>query len=87
MILQDRGPGKIGIEHLHLAKLFKSVHAEIFLVNNAIAIPKELTQPGSFWDKPLSNWELIDVGLRSNFVAAWHAAQIMAPQKSGLIVA
>ena len=57
------------------------------LVNNAIAIPAELTQPGSFWEKPISNWEMIDVGLRSNFVAARHAARIMAPQKSGLIVA
>jgi NAD(P)-dependent dehydrogenase (short-subunit alcohol dehydrogenase family) len=32
-------------------------------------------------------WQMIDVGLRSNFVAAWHAAQIMVSQKSGLIVA
>jgi len=31
--------------------------------------------------------EMFDVGLRSNFVAAWHAAKLMAPQKSGLIVA
>ena len=57
------------------------------LVNNAIFLPKELTEPGSFWDKPLSNWEMMDVGLRSNYVAAWHAAKIMGPQKSGLIVA
>jgi NAD(P)-dependent dehydrogenase (short-subunit alcohol dehydrogenase family) len=57
------------------------------LVNNVMAIPAELTQPGPFWDKPISNWEMMDVGLRSNFVAARHAAQIMVPQKSGLIVA
>jgi NAD(P)-dependent dehydrogenase (short-subunit alcohol dehydrogenase family) len=57
------------------------------LVNNAIAIPDELTRPGGFWEKPLSNWEMIDVGLRSYFTAAWHAAQIMVPQRSGLIVA
>jgi NAD(P)-dependent dehydrogenase (short-subunit alcohol dehydrogenase family) len=57
------------------------------LVNNAIAIPAELTQKGSFWEKPISNWEMIDVGLRSNYVAAWHAAQLMTKQKSGLIVA
>ena len=56
-------------------------------MNNAIAIPAELTRPGAFWEKPLSNWEMIDVGLRSNFVAAWHAAQLMVPQRSGLIVA
>ena len=57
------------------------------LVNNAIAIPANSPQPGSFWEKPISNWEMIDIGLRSNFVAAWHAARIMVPQKSGLIVA
>jgi NAD(P)-dependent dehydrogenase (short-subunit alcohol dehydrogenase family) len=28
-----------------------------------------------------------DVGVKSNYVAAWHAAKIMAPQGSGLIVA
>lgn len=57
------------------------------LVNNAFALPDDLTQPKPFWEKPLSNWEMIDVGVRSNFVAAWHAARIMAPQKSGLVVA
>jgi NAD(P)-dependent dehydrogenase (short-subunit alcohol dehydrogenase family) len=74
-----------------VAALFEQVRREQerldILVNNAIAIPAELTQPGAFWEKPLANWEMIDVGLRSNFVAAWHAAQIMVPQKSGLIVA
>ena len=73
-----------------VAALFEQVKQEEgrldVLVNSAIALPAELTQPGSFWEKPLSNWEMIDVGLRSYFVAAWHAAQIMVPQKSGLIV-
>jgi NAD(P)-dependent dehydrogenase (short-subunit alcohol dehydrogenase family) len=46
-----------------------------------------LIEPRPFWEKPLSNWEMIDVGVRSNFVAAWHAAKIMTVQKSGLIVA
>jgi NAD(P)-dependent dehydrogenase (short-subunit alcohol dehydrogenase family) len=74
-----------------VAALFDRVRKEQgrldILVNNAISIPAELTQPGGFWEKPISNWEMIDVGLRSNFVAAWHAAKIMVPQKSGLIVA
>jgi NAD(P)-dependent dehydrogenase (short-subunit alcohol dehydrogenase family) len=74
-----------------VAALFEQVRREQgrldILVNNAMAIPADLTQPGSFWEKPLANWEMIDVGLRSNYVAAWHAAQIMVPQKSGLIVA
>jgi NAD(P)-dependent dehydrogenase (short-subunit alcohol dehydrogenase family) len=74
-----------------VAALFERVKREQgrldILVNNAIAIPAELTQPGMFWEKPLSNWEMFDVGLRSNFVAAHYAAKIMVPQRSGLIVA
>jgi len=73
-----------------IAAFFQQVRREQdrldILVNNAIAIPDELTQSGSFWEKPTSNWEIIDIGLRSYFMAAWHAAQIMVPQKSGLIV-
>jgi NAD(P)-dependent dehydrogenase (short-subunit alcohol dehydrogenase family) len=57
------------------------------LVNNAFALPNDLTEPLPFWEKPLSNWEMVDVGVRSNFVAAWHAAKIMVPEQSGLIVA
>ena len=93
----DRRGGKgvaVKVDHAddeQVAALFAQVQREQgrldILVNNAIAIPAELTQPGSFWEKPISNWEMIDVGLRSNFVAARHAARIMAPQKSGLIVA
>ena len=56
------------------------------LVNNAIVIPDEMTQPGGFWEKPVSNWEIFDIGLRAAFVSAWHAAQIMVPLGSGLIV-
>jgi NAD(P)-dependent dehydrogenase (short-subunit alcohol dehydrogenase family) len=57
------------------------------LVNNAFSLPEDLTEPQPFWEKPLSNWEMVDVGVRSNFVAAWHAAKLMVPRKSGLIVA
>ena len=73
-----------------IAALFEQVKREQgrldILVNNAISLPPELTQPGGFWEKPLSNWEIADTGLRAPFVAAWHAAQIMVPQGSGLIV-
>ena len=74
-----------------VAALFEQVKREQgrldILVNNALAIPASLTQRGPFWEKPLSAWEMMDVGLRSNFVAARHAAEIMVPQRSGLIVA
>lgn len=93
----DRRGGKgiaVRVDHANddeVAGLFEQVRQEQgrldILVNNAIAIPDELTQPGSFWEKPISNWQMIDVGLRSNFVAAWHAAQIMVRRKCGLIVA
>jgi NAD(P)-dependent dehydrogenase (short-subunit alcohol dehydrogenase family) len=74
-----------------VAALFDRVRRERgrldILVNNAFAIPEDLTDPKPFWEKPLSNWDMVDVGVRSNFVAAWHAAQIMTDQGSGLIVA
>jgi NAD(P)-dependent dehydrogenase (short-subunit alcohol dehydrogenase family) len=74
-----------------VASLFDRVGREQgrldILVNNAFALPEDLTEPRPFWEKPLSNWEMVDVGVRSNFVAAWHAAKIMTPRKSGLIVA
>jgi len=54
-------------------------------VNNAAAIYDELTTPGNFWEKPLKLSDIIDVGIRSSYVASWHAAQIMVPQGSGLI--
>lgn len=70
--------------------LFKQVQEEQgrldILVNNAFALPDDLTDPLPFWEKPLSNWEMVDVGVRSNFVAAWYAAKMMVPQQSGLIV-
>jgi NAD(P)-dependent dehydrogenase (short-subunit alcohol dehydrogenase family) len=74
-----------------IAALFAQVKAEQgrldILANNAMAIPPEMTQRLGFWEKPLSNWEIFDIGVRAAYIAAWHAAQIMVPQKSGLIVA
>jgi NAD(P)-dependent dehydrogenase (short-subunit alcohol dehydrogenase family) len=74
-----------------VAALFEQVgrdHGRLdILVNNAFSLPEDLTEPQPFWEKPLSNWEMVDVGVRSSFVAAWHAAKLMVPQKSGLIVA
>ena len=74
-----------------VAALFDRVRAEQgrldILVNNAFALSDDLLEPLGFWEKPLSNLEMWDVGVKSNYVAAWHAAGIMAPQGSGLIVA
>ena len=74
-----------------VAALFERVRDEQgrldILVNNAFTLSDDLLEPKGFWEKPLSNLEMWDVGVKSNYVAAWHAAQIMVPQKSGLIVA
>jgi NAD(P)-dependent dehydrogenase (short-subunit alcohol dehydrogenase family) len=74
-----------------VAALFERVRSEQgrldILVNNAFQLSDDLLEPKPFWEKPLSNLEMWDVGVRSNFIAAWHAAKIMAPQKRGLIVA
>jgi NAD(P)-dependent dehydrogenase (short-subunit alcohol dehydrogenase family) len=93
----DRRGGKgIAVQVDHgkddqVAALFEQVKSEQrrldILVNNAFSLPEDLTEPRPFWEKPLSNLEMLDVGVRSNFVAAWHAAKLMAPQKSGLMVA
>lgn len=74
-----------------VAALFDRIEREQgrldILVNNAFTISEDLLEPKGFWEKPLSNLEMWDVGVRSNYVAAWHAARIMVPQGSGLIVA
>ncbi len=93
---EQRGGKGIAVQVDHgnddqVAALFDQVKREQgrldILVNNAFSLPEDLTNPESFWEKPLSNWEMVDVGVRSNFVAAWHAAKIMVPQQSGLMVA
>jgi len=56
------------------------------LVNNACALHDELTAPGNFWEKPLEIVDMLDVGLRSSYVATFHAAPMMVEQHSGLVV-
>ncbi len=77
-------------EDSQLEALFDQVQREQgrldILVNNVLSIPDEMTQKIPFWEKPLSNWEIFDTGLRAAFVASHYAAQIMVPQKSGLII-
>jgi NAD(P)-dependent dehydrogenase (short-subunit alcohol dehydrogenase family) len=56
------------------------------LVNNAAAVyPDVLLQPGGFWEKPLKLVDMIEVGLRSNYVSAWHAAPLVIGAGKGLI--
>lgn len=55
------------------------------LVNNAAYIHHQLIEKKPFWEKELDAVNILDVGLRSAYVASWQAAKIMVPQGSGLI--
>jgi len=55
------------------------------LVNNATYLHDQIAVAKSFWEKPLELVGILNVGLRSAYVASWYAAPIMAEQKSGLI--
>lgn len=56
------------------------------LVNNACAIPDGLVDQGGFWEKSLDLLDIMDVGMRSHYVASYYAAPIMVAQREGLIV-
>lgn len=56
------------------------------LVNNACYQSHALSAPGQFWEKPIEIAEMMNVGLRSGFVASWYAAPHMVRQEKGLIV-
>lgn len=55
------------------------------LVNNATFIHHELIEKKPFWEKELAAVGILDVGLRSAYIASWHAARMMVPQGSGMI--
>ncbi|MBU6268610.1 MAG: SDR family NAD(P)-dependent oxidoreductase [Sphingomonadales bacterium] len=55
------------------------------LMNNATHIHPQLIEKLPFWEKDLDAAGILDVGLRSAYVASWHAARMMVPQGSGTI--
>jgi NAD(P)-dependent dehydrogenase (short-subunit alcohol dehydrogenase family) len=71
-----------------VAALFSRIEREHgrldILVNNAAKVGAVL--PGGFWQQPLEAVDLITVGLRSHYVAAFHAAPLLIANGRGLIV-
>ncbi|MGQ7957779.1 SDR family NAD(P)-dependent oxidoreductase [Pseudomonas sp. SP16.1] len=69
--------------------LFARIEAEQgrldLLVNNATFLHENLIDPGPFWEKPLQMVDILDVGLRSAYVASCHAAPLMLRGGRGLI--
>lgn len=72
-----------------VAALFERVHADgaglNLLVNNAASISDALTVRAPFWEKPMDLGEVINVGLRSAYVASWYAAPLLLRSERGLI--
>ena len=56
------------------------------LVNNATDVHDDLIVPGGFWEKSLGLVDILDVGLKSAYIASYHAAPMMVRQQRGLIV-
>jgi NAD(P)-dependent dehydrogenase (short-subunit alcohol dehydrogenase family) len=72
-----------------IAALFELVADESgrldILVNNVAALHDDLVKPGPFWEKSPGLADILDVGLRSHYLASWHAARIMVRAGSGLV--
>ena len=90
----DPGDGGIPVRVDHrddaqVAGLFDRVRDDCgrldLLVNNAAAIHDDLVNPKPFWEKPLELVDVLDVGLRSAYVASWYAAPLMVERGQGLI--
>ncbi len=89
-----RGGRGVGVvcdhaDDVAVAALFSRVGAEQgrldVLVNNAIALPSGLGDDLPFWERPLDHQRMFDVGLRSSYVAGWHAAPLLV-EAGGLLV-
>ena len=92
--IADAGDGGIAVAVDHrddaqVAALFERVARDCgtldLLVNNAAVISDQLTSSKPFWEKPIELGDVLDVGLRSAYVASWHAAPLIVPNSRGLI--
>jgi NAD(P)-dependent dehydrogenase (short-subunit alcohol dehydrogenase family) len=70
--------------------LFEQVEKESgrldILVNNVALIHDDLIKPGGFWEKSIDMADILNVGLRCQYIASYYAAPMMVRQKRGLIV-
>jgi NAD(P)-dependent dehydrogenase (short-subunit alcohol dehydrogenase family) len=58
------------------------------LVNNAFAVPDDITVSGNFWEKSLDAVATFDVGLRSTYTTTWHATPLLleSAERAPLVV-
>ncbi|OBK30568.1 short-chain dehydrogenase [Mycobacterium asiaticum] len=92
--ITEAPPGGVAVQVDHsdddaVAALFERMRADEgrldLLVNNAAVISDELVSPKPFWEKSLGLADVLDVGLRSSYVASWYAAPLLLAQDRGLI--
>ena len=74
-----------------IAKLFETVKGQTdhidFLVNNVYKIPSPPAWGGGFWDHPIQVWDdQVGIGLRSHYVASWHAADLIFAAPAGAAI-
>jgi len=55
------------------------------LVNNVALVHEQLTHPGPFWEKSIELAGILDVGLRSQYIASYYAAPLLIASGRGLI--
>ena len=92
-ITQAGGKGiAVGCDHANdeqVRQLFARVEREQgqldLLVNNAAFLHENLIDPGPFWNKPLDLVEMLNVGLRSSYIASYYAAPLLLKAARGLI--
>lgn len=69
--------------------LFQRIEAEQgrldLLVNNATFIHEQLIEPGPFWEKPLEMVDILDIGLRSSYIASYYAAPLLLRAPKALV--
>ena len=84
----------VQVDHGHdeqIAGLFATIaeqqdHIDL-LVNNVYKIPNPPAWGGGFWDHPIQIWDdQVGIGLRSHYVASWHAAQLLFAASPGAAI-
>jgi dehydrogenase/reductase SDR family protein 1 len=74
-----------------IAALFERVKSESghidLLVNNVYKVPNPPAWGGGFWDHPIQIWDdQVGIGLRSHYVACWHAAPLIFQAGPGALI-
>lgn len=72
------------VQELFARVEYEQGHLDL-LVNNAAFLHENLIDPGPFWNKPLEMVDMLNVGLRSSYIASYYAAPLLLKAPKGLI--